>query len=620
MLRPLLCAVLLGVLLSSGAAADPGGALPSIAELAQPAAMPDPEISPDGRWLVERSDGPARIALTDLLTRTTRPIDFAGQQLGFFRWAGNGQLILDLSSVERRGGRNSRLVAYDIATARQTLLAGTRAGDEVIHVDRAGGFVLVRSQAEGGMPSVQRIDLASGKTAQVVGPQAGVWDWYVDAAGVVRAGVGASGRAAWLLYRSSDGERFRRPARGAHLGIEQLAAVRGSDQGYAIAEGPGGRTALYRYDFARSALGAMLYQHPRVDLDGLQLAPDGTLLRVDFAEDRDGVRWFDAGLGQAQAAIDAALPDRVNRIVSMSDDRQRLVVMSSAPTDPGTFHLYDRAIGVVQPLMAVNPEASARRLSAMTSVRYRARDGLEIPGYLTLPAGREARSLPLIVMPHGGPFARDSWSYDPWVQYLAAKGYAVLQPNFRGSTGFGLDFLRAGNGEWGRGMQDDVDDGVAWLAKQGMIDSKRVCIMGASYGGYAALWATVRNPQAYRCAISFAGISDIAAQLAFDRKTFEPGDFKRWQARIQGKAPSLDSLSPLTFADRIATPLLIAHGSEDETVPVGQAQMLHAKLTKLGRAHDYRVYAGEGHDLEDPANIADFLTRVGAFLDAHNPA
>ena len=239
---------------------------------------------------------------------------------------------------------------------------------------------------------------------------------------------------------------------------------------------------------------------------------------------------------------------------------------------------------------------------------------------MTLPAGREAKGLPLIVMPHGGPFARDDWGYDPWVQYLADRGYAVLQPNYRGSTGFGRAFVEKGNGEWGRGMQDDVDDGVDWLAAQGVADPRRVCIMGASYGGYAAMWAATHPSSRYRCAISFAGISDVAAQLAYDHKTFEERDYRAWRHRIQGDASSVDVLSPLARIDALRVPILIAHGTADDTVPADQSVRLHQALSRLGRPHDYVAYEGQGHTLEGPRDNADFLTRVGKFLEAHNPA
>jgi dipeptidyl aminopeptidase/acylaminoacyl peptidase len=305
-------------------------------------------------------------------------------------------------------------------------------------------------------------------------------------------------------------------------------------------------------------------------------------------------------------------------VIASSTDKARSLIFSESAADPGAFYLYSDGRAIL--VAAVSPTLSVKAGAEMKAVRYRARDGLEISGFLTLPAGRDAKGLPLIVMPHGGPFARDDWGYDPWVQYLADRGYAVLQSNYRGSTGFGRGFVEKGNGEWGRGMQDDVDDGVDWLAAQGVADPRRVCIMGASYGGYAAMWAATHSSSRYRCAISFAGISDVAAQLDYDHKTFEERDYRAWKHRIQGKAPSLDALSPLARVDALRMPILIAHGTADDTVPADQSVRLHEALSRLGRAHDYVAYDGQGHSLEGPGDNADFLIRVGKFLDVHNPA
>lgn len=611
-----------------------GNGLPGVAELAQRPIAIDPILAPDGRWIAYR-DVEARGAqfiLLDLSApgRATRTIDLGGKhRLDWLRWAGSGRLIASITGPERRDGKTvhaSHLLAIDVATGKRIPLepGETSEGDGVLHVDPKGGFLLLASHSGKEVtPSVFRVDLATGHAEQIVRAESDVWDWFADTGGVIRAGMGVNGKRSWMLYRSGDGERFRTSRKGAgdlDSGIDRFVAVHGSDHGFAMAAGPAGRVALFRYDFRQSRLGELVYAHPRVDLEGFQVSPAGELLSVDFVDDREETLWFDAELRGHQAAIDVALPNRVNRVVSISDDKQRLLIFSRSPTDPGTYYIHDAATGTTERLMAINPAAGARDLARMEPVRYRARDGLEIRGYLTLPQGRDARDLPLVVLPHGGPFARDDWGYDPWVQYLAAKGYAVLQPNFRGSTGFGKQFVHAGDGEWGRGMQDDIDDGVRWLAERGTVDLKRVCIMGASFGGYAAMWAAARNPDLYRCAISFAGISDVAAQLAYDRKTFAPRYFKAWQRRIQGSAASLDALSPIHRVGDMTVPMLIAHGSEDETVPVAQSAMLHEALTREGRAHDYVVYSGEGHDLEDPANKADLLTRIGAFLDAHNPS
>jgi dipeptidyl aminopeptidase/acylaminoacyl peptidase len=609
------------------ASADPDRTAPTVAELLAPAALTQPQLSPDGALVVAQlGEGTAsRLAVFDLARPGATPAPIAlpaGERLDWVIWLAPGRLLASLAKGS--DAATTRLVQIAVGSGQVTQLGPVRAAgqsEEVLHLDRPAGFLLLKSQVSvDAAPAVYRVDLVTGAVTLAVAAQPGVRDWVVDAAGVVRAGIGERGEKSWLVYRSGEGARFSRSSRGAgdsNSGIEQILPVRGSDQGYALAETRAGRIGLFAYDFRRSRLGTLLYENGRADLDGFEVGKDGALLGVQFTDDRERALWFDPALAARQTRLDTALPGRVNRVVSAGDDGRRLLVHSASASDPGAYYLFDGS--AVHRFAAINPALDGRRLSPVLPVHYAARDGLGIDGYLTLPAGKPDKALPLIVMPHGGPFARDGWDYDPWVQYLAARGYAVLQANYRGSTGFGRTMTDRGDGEWGRAMQDDVDDGVQWLAGQGTIDPRRVCILGASYGGYAAMWAAARANPLYRCAISFAGISDVRAQLDFDHRTFEERDFRAWRRRIQGHAPSLDSLSPITFVGGLTMPILIAHGTADQTVPVDQSERLDAALTRLGRAHEFVVYPGEDHTLRDPAHEADFLARVGAFLDKHNP-
>ncbi len=592
-------------------------------------------LSPDGtRYAARTSEGGApRILVAPARAGAERRLIALPPEstLEWVRWAGNARLLASLSApTGARGGpeRATRLVAIDLAGGAQRFIGLEPQGpdgDDVIHLDPAGKFVLLSVGSGGREPGVYRIDLASGVAAEVVAPRNGVRNWYADGSGAVRAGIGSKGERWWVVYRAqAHGEfaRSRPRGGGADSDIETLLPVSGTDQGYAVAAAPDGHYAVHRYDFGKRQLGAAVWDDADVDLDDFDVSASGALRAVHYTADRPRVAWFDPAFEALQREIDRRLPGGVNRVTSISDDGRRMIVSAASSTDPGRYLLFDSDTGSMELLATPHAAIEGRTLSAMAPVRYRARDGLEIPGFLTLPAGRTASGLPLVVMPHGGPFVRDTWGYDPWVQFLASRGYAVLQPNYRGSTGHGRAFNEAGDGEWGRGMQDDVDDGVAWLAAQGTIDPKRVCIMGASYGGYAAMWAAARNPGAYRCAISFAGISDIEAQLEFDRPSFPSRRiFAGWRERIQGdKAFRLATISPLARVSDLKVPILIAHGSADTTVPFDQSVKLHEALTRLGRTHEFAPYAGEGHGLADPANGADFLERVGAFLARYNPS
>lgn len=257
----------------------------------------------------------------------------------------------------------------------------------------------------------------------------------------------------------------------------------------------------------------------------------------------------------------------------------------------------------------------------MKPVSYRSRDGLTIPGYLTLPPGRPLNGLPLVVLAHGGPFYRDTWEFDPWVQLLANRGYAVLQANFRGSTGYGRDYMARGFGEWGTGMINDLIDGVGWLAGDGIVDASRVCIMGASYGGYAAIWSAISAPQVYRCAISFAGVTDLEDLMRHDRNFFYPTTYRWWRRRIDGDAGmDLKAISPTDQAGQLSRPLLLVDGTEDRRVPVDQARKLRRVLQRADKPVEYLELPDVRHGFAKDADHIRFLSVADAFLARHNPA
>ena len=624
--------------MSGTASADPELPVPSAADFGARPVMMRPALSPDGqRVAAEGLVGGAPVVLLIDISQPKRGVKTIrlpkGHAIEFIRWAGSQRVLVSVSRAALlvdEEVRMTRMVELDLVSGDVRFLGPAQQGadgDDIVFVDRAGAYLLMSTQPTiYNYPAVYRVDLSNGRSKQILVPRDHVWSWYADANGVVRAAMGIDGAKWWMLYRQKDGEAFTQTLsvnanRGEDTNISEFVPVPGTDQGYAVATNPAGRLALFRYDFKKDALGDPVYEHPRVDIDTFTLDGAGALRGVYLTEEHAETIWYDPVLKRQQARIDKAMPGLVNRIISVSQDQMRMLVWSGSEQEPGQYLLLDRTSNTIDLFARPYEQLAGKRFSPMKPVRYKARDGLEIRGYLTLPAGRDPKSLPLIVMPHGGPYARDELAFDSQAQYLASRGYAVLQPNFRGSTGFGRGFVEAGTGQWGRGMQDDLDDGVKWLAGEGVIDSKRVCIMGGSYGGYAAQWAAVRNPEIYRCAISFAGVSDLASQLRFSRSSFIASRyFRNWRERIQGQKDfNLDQISPLRMASRMTVPILIAHGTDDSTVPISQSRRLHSALLSAGRAHEYVEYKDEGHGFDSAVNATDFFTRVGAFLDKHNP-
>jgi dipeptidyl aminopeptidase/acylaminoacyl peptidase len=335
--------------------------------------------------------------------------------------------------------------------------------------------------------------------------------------------------------------------------------------------------------------------------------------------------FFDEASQKAwNAVIKAFKGDRVS-LASWSKDRKHVVVLVDSPEAGQAYALVDLNTKQAAWLGDVYDGVTPAAISPVRAVKYKAADGLEITGYLTLPKGRDPKSLPLIVLPHGGPEGRDTPGFDWWSQALASRGYAVLQPNFRGSEGFGWDFVKAGFGEWGKKMQTDLSDGVRELTKQGVVDPKRVCVVGASYGGYAALAGATLDRGVYRCAVSVAGPSDLRKMLLSvrDANNGETGASQRYWLRFMGadgiRDPDLGVISPARLAAKVDIPILLIHGKDDTVVRYDQSQAMADALKKAGKPVNFVTLDGEDHWLSRGATRLKMLTETVAFVEKHNP-
>ncbi|MEH6664380.1 MAG: S9 family peptidase [Brevundimonas sp.] len=336
--------------------------------------------------------------------------------------------------------------------------------------------------------------------------------------------------------------------------------------------------------------------------------------------------FFDEAAARAWAAITRAYPDQSASLQGWSADMRKAVIFTEGPTDPGTFHLVDLEVGRADVIGQAYPDIAPEQVAEVRPISYPAGDGMTIPGYLTLPPGREADGLPLVVLPHGGPAARDYHGFDWWAQALASRGYAVLQPNFRGSDGLGQAHMEAGYGEWGRRMQTDLSDGVRHLAEQGVIDPQRVCIVGASYGGYAALAGVTLEHGVYRCAVSVAGVSDLRRMVlwAADRDVMRDNSTVRYWNRFMGAEGvgdrSLNERSPALLAAGADAPILLLHGLDDTVVPFEQSQAMADALRRAGRPYELIELEGEDHWLSMNQTRQRMLAETVRFLETHNPA
>ncbi len=334
---------------------------------------------------------------------------------------------------------------------------------------------------------------------------------------------------------------------------------------------------------------------------------------------------FDPADQRLLRGLARAFPGEVVRLESWSDDRQVLIIAVEGGKNGASLFLVNRAKGTADLLALRYAGLPPERIAPVSTLTYKAGDGMDIPAYLTLPRGRPAKGLPLIVLAHGGPASRDMPGFDWWAQALASRGYAVLQPQFRGSSGFGSAHLEAGYGQWGRKMQTDVSDGVRHLVAAGTVDKGRVCIVGASYGGYAAMAGVTVESGVYRCASAVAGVSDLRRMLgseARDARSSDSLSVRYWQRFMGAKGngdESIDAWSPARLAARVTVPLQLIHGKDDTVVPIAQSRMMLDAMKAAGKPVEWLEMAGEDHWLSRPATRIAMLEAQIAFLEKHNP-
>ena len=421
-----------------------------------------------------------------------------------------------------------------------------------------------------------------------------------------------------ILYRGPEGGKFQRVLLGKReeRSIPEPVIFRKDGSAIAFDEGDG-RAAVYELALPSFTLGKKLFGNDRYDIDWVMLnAQSDDLSAFGFTDKRTRREWVDAEFKDIQSALDKTLGAGNAYITSWSRDRKKLLLEIGEPSQAGALYFWDTNVDTMDRIAWNNKVLKNRKLSPVSTVEYKARDGTAIEAILTLPRGRSHKNLPLIVMPHGGPGVRDSEMFDFWAQFLAEQGYAVIQPNYRGSTGYGKAFFDLGKGQWGLKMQDDLIDAIGWASSQGLVDPKRVCIAGASYGGYAAMRAAHRDSAHYRCSISYAGISDLKAMLRYDRNLLGKKVVDYWKSQ----ATDFDAVSARFHAAEFGMPILVAHGAVDKRVPVKQSRMLVSELQKAGKPFVYVEQKKGDHHFSRSEDRLEFLKAMKAFLDKHNPA
>ena len=387
-------------------------------------------------------------------------------------------------------------------------------------------------------------------------------------------------------------------------------------------EDDAGFSGLYAIDRQSGAVEALFRRENAEVSDAINDPWTREIVGVSWIEVETHQQFFDPQLEAARQALAARLSGVGATIESWSQDRARLIVYVEQGLDGGCYYVFEPATGNLRFIAARYPELRNAQLGQRQSITYRARDGTRIPAYLTLPNVPDPRNLPLVLLVHGGPHGRDTMDFDWWAAFLVSRGYAVLQPNFRGSTGYGDAWEDAGRRQWGDLMQTDVEDGVAALVRSGIADQSRVCIVGGSYGGYSALIGAALTPDRYECAISVAGVSDLITMLD---EVIQAGgrdgmSADWWSASIGDRSNDRDAIrgvSPVNFADRVQIPVLLLHGTEDTVVPIEHSRRMQRALQAAGRQVSFVELRGDDHWLSDPQTRIQMLRETETFLRQH---
>lgn len=622
-------------------------------------AVQQASLSPDGQRIaiiapIEGAGSAVLVGMSDgstplkpILSATGRP-----DRLSYCRWSTSTRLVcsirlaleqdLQLMSFSRMVAINADGSGLKDLTApmRSRAIGPIQFGGEVLDwlPDEPGSAVLVERQVvpetrvgtilatvHGGL-AVERLDTVTLKRSTVEPAKDVATDFLTDGHGAVRIMAlqpvnddGYNTNRQLYSYRLA-GSRDWKPlstvvndAQGRSAGFEPVAIDRDLNAVYGF-DGEGGHRALFRMALDGSLKRDLVLRRDDVDVDGLiQIGRQQRVVGASYATDKRHAEYFDPQLKALAAALSRAIPGLpLINFVDASADETKLLLFAGSDTDPGRYYLLDRTTKHMAEVLPERPQLAQTPLATVKPVSYPAADGTPIPGYLTLPAGSDGKNLPAIVMPHGGPGDRDEWGFDWFAQFFAARGFAVLQPNYRGSTGYGAAWFQKNGFQSWRTAIGDVNDGGRWLAAQGIAAPGKLAIVGWSYGGYAALQSAVLDPDLFKAIVAVAPVTDLET-LRGEHRNFS--DYKQVDAYI-GAGPHVREGSPAQNAARIKAPVLLFHGDRDLNVAIGESRLMAARLKSAGGKIELVEFAGLDHQLDDNQARTRMLDRSDAFLRA----
>ncbi len=536
---------------------------------------------------------------------------------GYF-WKGNANIVytkdfggdenFHVLSVPIDGGAYKDLTPFD----------GTRASivDDLKDDDRY--LLLAHNQRDKKVFDVFRVEVATGESTLVAQNPGNITGWLTDHDGKLRAATTTDGVNTAVLYRDDESQPFKAiVTTDFRESVDPLFFTFDNKRLYVNSNRGRDKKAIFEFDPATAKEAKLIYENDAVDAGGLSYSRKRKVLTdivwVDWKLQKKTV---DPVLAAIYDDLRKKLPGYEVDLQGNTKDETRFIVAAYSDRTQGTRYIYDATAKTLSKLSDIQPWIAEADMAPMKAVTYRSRDGLTINAYLTLPVGKPAKDLPVVVNPHGGPWARDIWGFNPEVQLLANRGYAVLQMNFRGSTGYGRAFWEKSFKQWGKTMQDDITDGVEWLKAQGIADPKRIAIYGASYGGYATLAGVTFTPDLYAAAVDYVGVSNMFTFMNTIPPYWAP--LKQMFTAMVGDQEAdkdlLRNASPVFFVDRIKTPLLVVQGARDPRVNKAESEQIVEALKKRGVAVEYMVKENEGHGFQNEENQFEFYGAMERFL------
>ena len=595
-------------------------------------------LSPDGNFIafIRNHEGATYIGVTDRLKKTTNFITYTDNEkfkIDWFRWANNEMLLISAHYPVHRMHRKyteARLYKIKIdGSEKMRQVSVPKNGERFAQYQNTiidilpndpNHILMEIDYKNGNFPDVYKINLETKNTrSRLVRGRNDITHWMTDQQHRVRLGFGIDEtRIFYTLFdlkskkwrRIWDYEIFDAPD------ITPLGFGLNPDELYIRADHQG-RYAIFTVDLSQVDLPqTLVYADKDYDIEGglIYSRLSNDVIGVYHGESEDNKIYFNPDYEKFQQALNQAFPNSSTHITSFSENERQYILHTSSMESAGRYYFGDRDSGELKPLISQYPQLNQTNLRGKTKKSYQTSDGLTIEAYLTLPEHLAEKNRPAIIIPHGGPMSRTYGNFDWFSEFFASRGYLVLEPNFRGSSGYGFKFETAAIQRWGGAMQTDLADAAIWLNKNYQVDKNNICIVGASYGGYAALMAAATQQSIFKCAVSFAGVSDLEYLL---RKSRNFTNHKVVEKQIGDDADVLEKNSPINFAKSINIPVMLIHGDLDTVVPVEHSQKMYQALTQQNKEVEYIELDNGNHHLSIEKNRLNTLSSIESFLEKH---